>query len=123
MAGGSTKDPAALRTIGELAEETGIAPHVLRYWERMVPALKPVRRAGARRYYRPEDSTLVRRLHHLVSVEGYTLEGAARAVNGLKAVAADPAPAAPVMPPVNSGAISLARLSALRDRLARALGD
>lgn len=120
MATGVIKDPAALRTIGELAEETGIAPHVLRYWERMIPALKPVRRAGARRYYRPEDTALVRRLHHLVSVEGYTLDGAARAVNGMKA---GPILAAAMTPPVNSGAISLARLSALRDRLARALGE
>ncbi len=106
----------ALRTIGELAEETGIATHVLRYWERTVPALKPLRRAGGRRYYRAEDAALVRRLHHLVSIEGYTLEGAARAVGTRTA----PAPAAAMPSPID-GAISLARLRALRDRLQSAL--
>lgn len=113
----AAKHVGALRTIGELAEETGIAPHVLRYWERNVPALKPLRRAG-RRYYRPEDAALVRRLHHLVAVEGYTLEGAARAVRG-----AAPADMRPEPEPGSSSMpdIDLARLRLLRDRLAAAL--
>jgi DNA-binding transcriptional MerR regulator len=114
----SEKAINALRTIGELAAETGIATHVLRYWERTVPALKPLRRSGGRRYYRAEDVALVRELHRLVSIEGYTLEGAARALGGARVGATQPAeteelPAA--------GAISLARLRALRDRLQSAL--
>ncbi len=120
------KQAGALRTIGELAEETGIAQHVLRYWERNVPALNPLRRAG-RRYYRPEDAALVRRLHHLVAVEGYTLEGAARAVRGSvplpgPAASAEAAPmtqAAVSMPP--HAQIDWDRLRGLRDRLAAAL--
>ncbi|MFM6854193.1 MAG: MerR family transcriptional regulator [Sphingopyxis sp.] len=77
------KAPDALRTIGELSAETGIATHVLRYWERNVPALQPLRRAGGRRYYRAEDAALVRQLYHLVSQQGYTLDGAARALKGV----------------------------------------
>ena len=78
---GGVKAAGALRTIGEVARETGIAAHILRYWERHVPALQPVRRAGGRRYYRAEDLALVQRLHHLVSTLGYTLDGAARALH------------------------------------------
>jgi DNA-binding transcriptional MerR regulator len=122
----AAKQAGALRTIGELADETGIAQHVLRYWERNVPALKPLRRAG-RRYYRPEDAALVRRLHHLVSVEGYTLEGAARAVRG-SGPAPEPAvplAVAPIMqaaPPTQAIApADWDRLRTLRDRLAAAL--
>ena len=120
------KSAAALRTIGELAAETGIATHVLRYWERNVPALQPMRLAGGRRYYRAEDAALVRRLHRLVTVEGYTLEGAARAAtersdsDGIKAgdggrnpsasaaaVVAPSAPAAsvPPIPPLFAPAV------------------
>lgn len=113
---GAAKQAGALRTIGELAEETGIAQHVLRYWERNVPALKPLRRAG-RRYYRPEDAALVRRLHHLVAVEGYTLEGAARAVRGA-APASEPTAALVGTP---AAGVDFHRLRALRDRLAAAL--
>lgn len=99
-AGPARKAPDALRTIGEVAVETGIAPHILRYWEQVVPALKPLRRAGGRRYFRPEDVALVRRLSDLVSRQGYTLEGAARVlrrgdaspISGAATVP-DPAPA------------------------------
>lgn len=113
----AAKQAGALRTIGELAEETGIAQHVLRYWERNVPALKPLRRAG-RRYYRPEDAALVRRLHHLVAVEGYTLEGAARAVRGVAPLAEPPVAIVAEPPPAG---VDLHRLRAVRDRLAAAL--
>jgi DNA-binding transcriptional MerR regulator len=119
IAGSDGKTPTALRTIGELAAETGIATHVLRYWEKSVAALKPLRRSGGRRYYRSEDAALIRRLHHLVSVEGYTLDGAARAVGGGGTV-----PPLPLATPVvdnSGGAISLAALAALRERLRMAL--
>ena len=114
------KTSTALRTIGELAAETGIATHVLRYWEKNVAALKPLRRSGGRRYYRAEDAALIRRLHHLVSVEGYTLDGAARAVGGRGGVIA-PTPAAAQSADTSGGAISLAALTALRERLRVAL--
>ena len=70
------KDPQAFRTIGEVAKALSIAPHVLRYWEEQFPLLRPVKRSGARRYYRPEDIVLVERINRLVHGDGYTLRGA-----------------------------------------------
>ncbi|WP_084582390.1 MerR family transcriptional regulator [Sphingomonas azotifigens] len=72
------KAAGALRTIGELAAEIGRPQHILRYWETRFPQLKPLTRAGNRRYYRPEDVALVRRIHHLLSQEGYTIRGVQR---------------------------------------------
>lgn len=112
----------ALKTIGELAAETGIAAHILRYWERNVAALKPLRRAGGRRYYRPGDIAIVRQLHRLVTEQGYTLEGAARAVSaGGSAQPPSVETPAPPAPDDRGGGISLARLTLLRDRLQAAL--
>ena len=74
------KDPEALRTIGEVAKALGIRQHVLRYWEEQFPTLKPVKRSGGRRYYRPEDVQLIATIHRLVHQEGYTLRGARQAV-------------------------------------------
>jgi DNA-binding transcriptional MerR regulator len=64
-----------LRTIGELSAETGLPHHVLRYWETRFPSLRPLTRAGNRRYYRPEDAALVRRIDALLNREGYTIRG------------------------------------------------
>lgn len=122
--GGKAAD--ALRTIGEVAAETGVATHVLRYWERTVPALRPLRSSG-RRYYRPDDVALIRRLQQLVSVEGYTLEGAAKALGRRRAAAPEqprldlPEPARPDVAAPALPAIAPARLKQLRDRLAAAL--
>jgi DNA-binding transcriptional MerR regulator len=70
------KDEGALRTIGEVSEALGIRPHVLRYWEAQFPLLKPLKRSGGRRYYRPTDVELVQTIDRLVNREGYTLKGA-----------------------------------------------
>ncbi len=70
------KDEGALRTIGEVSEALGIKPHVLRYWEAQFPLLKPLKRSGGRRYYRPADVTLVETIDRLINREGYTLKGA-----------------------------------------------
>ncbi len=70
------KDDGALRTIGEVSEALGIKPHVLRYWEAQFPLLKPMKRSGGRRYYRPADVALVGTIDRLVNREGYTLKGA-----------------------------------------------
>jgi DNA-binding transcriptional MerR regulator len=70
------KDQGALRTIGEVSEALGIRPHVLRYWEAQFPLLKPLKRSGGRRYYRPGDVELVQTIDRLVNREGYTLKGA-----------------------------------------------
>lgn len=71
----SEKAAGALRTIGELAQEIGRPQHILRYWETRFPQLRPLTRAGNRRYYRPDDVALVRRIHDLLSNQGYTIRG------------------------------------------------
>ncbi|MBA3834443.1 MAG: MerR family transcriptional regulator, partial [Sphingomonas sp.] len=69
------KAPDAFRTIGELSAELGVAQHILRYWEAKFPQLRPLQRAGNRRYYRPADVALARRIHGLLSSQGYTVRG------------------------------------------------
>jgi DNA-binding transcriptional MerR regulator len=103
------KAAGAFRTIGEVAVETGVAPHVLRYWEASFPQLRPLTRAGGRRYYRPEDVALVRRIQRLLGTEGYTVRGVRQL---LDAEAAPPAPDGP-----------WAALRAIRDALKAALED
>jgi DNA-binding transcriptional MerR regulator len=76
------KDEGALRTIGEVSEALGIRPHVLRYWEAQFPLLKPLKRGGGRRYYRPGDVALVKTIDRLVNREGYTLKGAEAVLRG-----------------------------------------
>ncbi|GGD95376.1 hypothetical protein GCM10011515_14040 [Tsuneonella deserti] len=78
------KDEGALRTIGELGEALGIKAHVLRYWEEQFPNLRPLKRSGGRRYYRPEDVALVREIDRLVNREGYTLRGARTALKDFR---------------------------------------
>ena len=90
------KAPGALLTIGELSAELGVPQHILRYWETRFPKLRPLTRAGNRRYYRPEDVALVRRIHQLLNVEGYTVKGVQKLLSG-KGGAAAPAAEAPVM--------------------------
>ena len=70
------KGPNAFRTIGEAAEELGVAPHVLRFWEGKFRTLRPLKRAGNRRYYRPGDMQLLRRIRSLLHDEGFTIKGA-----------------------------------------------
>lgn len=69
------KSEDAFRTIGELADELGLPQHILRYWETRFPQLRPLQRAGNRRYYRPADVALVRRIDRLLNHEGYTIKG------------------------------------------------
>src|SRR6185436_16818787 len=74
MAAGE-KAPDAFRTIGELSAELGVAQHILRYWETRFPQLRPLQRAGNRRYYRPADVALAHRIHGLLNRDGYTIRG------------------------------------------------
>jgi DNA-binding transcriptional MerR regulator len=69
------KDPGALLTIGELSGQLGVAQHILRYWESRFPQLRPMQRAGNRRYYRAADVELVQRINRLLNQEGYTVRG------------------------------------------------
>jgi DNA-binding transcriptional MerR regulator len=75
VAANTPKASGAFRTIGELSQETGLPAHILRYWETRFPQLRPLTRAGNRRYYRPEDVALVRRIDALLNREGYTVRG------------------------------------------------
>ena len=126
------KDPEAFRTIGELSEELGVAQHILRYWETKFPQLRPLQRAGNRRYYRPSDVALARRIHQLLSSEGYTVRGVQKLLREQpKAEAAAPEPqperqeramfTAPQ--PAESGSVDVERLVELRDRLRDALAE
>jgi len=85
------KADGALRTIGEASRETGVAQHVLRYWEGRFPQLKPVQRAGNRRYYRPDDLTLIRRIDRLLNQQGYTVRGVQQLFEGEAKAKDDPA--------------------------------
>src|SRR5438445_1903522 len=72
------KASGAYRTISEVADELDIPQHVLRFWESRFPQIKPMKRAGGRRYYRPEDVDLLRGVKHLLYGEGYTIRGVQR---------------------------------------------
>lgn len=72
------KGPDAFRTISEVADDLGLPQHVLRFWESRFPQIKPVKRGGGRRYYRPNDVELLRGVKQLLYGEGYTIRGVQR---------------------------------------------
>jgi DNA-binding transcriptional MerR regulator len=72
------KSPEAFRTISEVAEDLDLPQHVLRFWETRFPQIKPLKRGGGRRYYRPDDIELLRGIRHLLYGEGYTIRGVQR---------------------------------------------
>ena len=128
------KDPDALKTIGELSQELGVAQHILRYWETRFPQLRPMQRAGNRRYYRPADVDLARRIHRLLNEQGYTVRGVQKLLrdkggNGSPGAVATPQVALPDAQPVpryepeQPMGVDVTRLMALRDRLAGALNS
>lgn len=93
------KSAAAFRTIGEAADELEVPAHVLRFWETKFPQLKPVKRSGGRRYYRPEDIRLLHRIRQWLYRDGYTIRGAQQLLEGrpphIAATDADPDIAGP----------------------------
>ena len=113
------KSPDAFKTIGELSQELGVAQHILRYWETRFPQLKPMQRAGNRRYYRPADVALVRKIHHLLNDKGYTVRGVQQLLKAGGAADVQ-APASPAQASAEPE-ISRARLTAIRDKLAAIL--
>ena len=71
----TVKSPEAFRTISEVSSELGIPQHVLRFWESKFPQVRPLKRGGGRRYYRPEDIEIIRKIRSLLHDEGYTIRG------------------------------------------------
>jgi DNA-binding transcriptional MerR regulator len=125
------KSEGAFRTIGELSADLGVPQHILRYWETRFPQLRPLTRAGNRRYYRPEDVALARRIHEALNHEGFTIKGVQKL---LSSVPADLGSAMPTPEPApkpagaeseeNAVRVSLdivASLTRIRDQLAAAL--
>jgi len=82
------KSPEAFRTISEVADDLDLPQHVLRFWETRFQQIKPLKRGGGRRYYRPDDVDLLRGIRHLLYGEGYTIRGAQRILkdHGIKFV-------------------------------------
>jgi DNA-binding transcriptional MerR regulator len=122
------KSEHAFRTIGELASDLGVPQHILRYWETRFPQLRPLQRAGNRRYYRPDDVALARRIHRLLNQDGYTIRGVQQLLKGGGAApseaAGEPAAAAPSPPaPDHANIFPAAALRALRQTLAEALEE
>ena len=100
----STKSAEAFRTISEVAQELEVPQHVLRFWESRFPQVKPLKRAGGRRYYRPADVVLLRRIRQCLYEQGYTIKGVQKLLRegALKGEGAlpRPVPPAPVPTPV-----------------------
>lgn len=84
------KSPDAFRTISEVADDLDLPQHVLRFWETRFPQIKPMKRGGGRRYYRPEDVDLLKGIRHLLYDHGYTIKGVQKLLktNGNKFVTA-----------------------------------
>jgi DNA-binding transcriptional MerR regulator len=100
----SGKSETAFRTIGEVAEDLDVPAHVLRFWESKFPRLKPLKRGGGRRYYRPEDIQLLRHIRQCLYQEGYTIRGVQKLLGGEapadRAPEASDAPDAPSLFPL-----------------------
>ena len=117
------KAEGAFRTIGELSEELGLPQHILRYWETRFPQLRPLQRAGKRRYYRPADVALAKRIDQLLNREGYTIKGVQKLLSGRSN--GTPAPVAEAPRPVaeieSIPTRVIAELKRIRAQLAMAL--
>ncbi|MEW4468829.1 MerR family transcriptional regulator [Parasphingorhabdus sp. JC815] len=121
-----TKDLGAFRTIGELSKELNIKPHILRYWEEQFGMLRPLKRAGSRRHYRPGDVEMVKTINRLLNEEGYTIKGARKflasrqkqpAVNASQ----DEQPPLKAENPGVDNSLILKELKIIRDQLSNAL--
>lgn len=139
------KAEGAFLTIGELSHELGVAQHILRYWETRFSQLRPLQRSGNRRYYRPADVAVARRIHALLNVHGFTVRGAQRALaehpasdkRDGEAAKPVPAPTPPAPTPPDAGGQAsvqaagsrigvddvIARLRSLRAMLAEAIQE
>jgi DNA-binding transcriptional MerR regulator len=125
------KSADAFRTIGEAASELGLKTHVLRFWETKFDNLRPMKRPDGRRYYRPEDMEMLRKLQNLLHVQGLTIRGAIKVLEEPGAVPASESGAATMeLPPEEAGASVRDLQDAVREavdrgdfRHAGAMGD
>jgi len=120
------KGPHAFRTISEAADELGVPQHVLRFWETKFSFIRPMKRAGGRRFYRPQDIAILRGVHVLLHSEGYTIKGVQKlhkeqGVKRLAEAGAQGEQPQPAMPAEVSDTSDLAPES--RERLEHALSD
>ena len=117
------KAPTAFRTISEVADDLHIPQHVLRFWETKFPQLKPLKRGGGRRYYRPEDIALLRRISDLLYTQGYTIKGVQRLLRdgGLEEAGAAEEADLPPPEPAETGAEALRAVLAELEELAEEL--
>lgn len=115
------KSADAFRTIGEAASELGLKTHVLRFWETKFDNLRPMKRTDGRRYYRPEDMEMLRRLQNLLHVQGLTIRGAIKALDGEPGLAqvGDDEGAEEMTQPVETGASVRDLQDAVRDAVER----
>jgi DNA-binding transcriptional MerR regulator len=114
------KSAGAFLTIGELADQLNLPQHILRYWETRFPQLRPLQRAGKRRYYRPEDVALAQRIDRLLNHEGYTIRGVQKLLGQRGEIPAPEPVAAPAPSPSSDLVPALRRI---RADLARALAE
>ena len=124
------KAPEAFRTISEVAEGLDVPQHVLRFWETRFTQIRPMKRGGGRRYYRPNDVDLLNGIRQLLYGEGYTIRGVQKLLRArgggeeefLPEVAESGSTVEPMAPSVPAG-VGVERLIAIRDGLASALYD
>ncbi|MDA0230966.1 MAG: MerR family transcriptional regulator [Proteobacteria bacterium] len=126
VSGRASKSPDAFRTIREVSEELDVPQHVLRFWETKFNQVRPLKRGGGRRYYRPEDVELLRRIRTLLYADGYTIRGVQKLMREtggkMPDVVSAPEPAAPAPAKLASEFSErskelLAELETLRDML------
>jgi len=118
------KADGAFRTISEVSDDLGVPQHVLRFWESRFAQIKPLKRGGGRRYYRPEDITLLKRIKALLYTDGMTIKGVQKLLRG----GGEEAPAEASSAEIPASLMErddlermLAELTALRDDLRAAL--
>ncbi len=117
------KSPDAFRTISEAADDLDLPQHVLRFWETRFPQIKPLKRGGGRRYYRPDDVELLRAIKQLLYGEGYTIKGVQKLFKEQGARAVASSRQAEVAERVEEVASAPAVVAEPRDRAAAARGD
>ena len=121
------KSATAFRTISEVADDLDVQQHVLRFWETKFSQIRPLKRGGGRRYYRPEDVALLKSIHNLLYTEGYTIKGVQKLLkeqgknkvvqNNKPAAASAVAPTKPVSVQHPSGGMNTKHRAALESML------